>query len=106
MLGGVEACAQGSVLAVLPDVLAREHPAGLRRLEAIAIEEVADDPQLSLLARGDRYDAGACAIAPVAVGGEVLGLLCAADRAGGARFAEDDLVLLRLPVILLTQFSA
>jgi DNA-binding transcriptional LysR family regulator len=41
VIAGVEACAQGGVLAVLPDVLARRHPAKLRRLDAIRIEHTA-----------------------------------------------------------------
>lgn len=40
MLAGVEACAQGGVLAVLPDVLARAHRVPLRRLEAIPIDDI------------------------------------------------------------------
>ncbi|MEM7244698.1 MAG: LysR family transcriptional regulator [Acidobacteriota bacterium] len=37
MMAGVEACAGGQVLAVLPDVLAHQHAAGLRPIRAIEV---------------------------------------------------------------------
>ena len=40
MLAGVEACASGVVLAVLPDLLARRHPAGLRSLAAVRVPNI------------------------------------------------------------------
>jgi DNA-binding transcriptional LysR family regulator len=40
MLSGVEACASGAVLAVLPDLLARRHPARLRALGAVSIPDL------------------------------------------------------------------
>ena len=40
MLAGVEACASGAALAVLPDVLACRHPAGLRALHAVPIADI------------------------------------------------------------------
>ena len=41
MLAGVEACAEGSVLAVLPDVLAKGFSVRLRRLDAITVNDIA-----------------------------------------------------------------
>lgn len=40
MRAGLEICAAGGLLAVLPDVLARRHPADLRALRAVAIPNV------------------------------------------------------------------
>lgn len=40
MLAGLEACASGAFLAVLPDVLAHRHPAELRALTAVAIDDI------------------------------------------------------------------
>lgn len=41
MMAGVEACSEGAALAVLPDVLARQHPASLRRLDAVVVDDIA-----------------------------------------------------------------
>jgi DNA-binding response OmpR family regulator/putative methionine-R-sulfoxide reductase with GAF domain len=64
--------------------------------EAVLVEDIVEDARFAEFARAEGYASRSFAIAPLLGGGQLRGLLCAADRPGGARFGEEDAVLLRL----------
>jgi len=64
--------------------------------EPLAVSDIEADPRFAASAQRERYESNSFSIAPLVSGGEPIGLLCAADRAGGAPFTEEDLALLRL----------
>lgn len=64
--------------------------------EPVAVSDIEADPRFADSVQRERYESNSFSIAPLVSGGEPIGLLCAADRAGGAPFTEEDLALLRL----------
>lgn len=68
----------------------------LARGEALIVTDVASDPRISGDHADGRYASSSFVAAPVGVGGQSLGVLCATDRIAGGAFAEEDLTLLRL----------
>jgi GAF domain-containing protein len=66
------------------------------RGELLVVDDLARDPRFSGRASGDRYLSRAFAVAPLRGADGPLGALCATDRADGARFSEDDVLLLRI----------
>ena len=65
------------------------------RGEPILVADAGTDPRFATPA-ADRYESSSFVVMPLGVGPERFGALCATDRRGGARFGEDDVVLLRL----------
>ncbi|MEB2346719.1 MAG: response regulator [Deltaproteobacteria bacterium] len=63
--------------------------------QPIVVDDMPNDPRFGPGVPG-RYESGAFAVLPLGAGGESFGALCATDRAGGARFADEDLAMLRL----------
>jgi CheY-like chemotaxis protein len=64
--------------------------------QGVVVKEVATDPRFARRAEPQRYASGSFAVAPVAAGDKILGVLCATDRDCGAPFDETDLALLRV----------
>jgi DNA-binding response OmpR family regulator len=64
--------------------------------EPLTVADIEVDERFVTSAQRDRYESKSFSIAPLVFGGEPMGLLCAADRAGGGAFSEEDLSLLRL----------
>jgi DNA-binding response OmpR family regulator len=79
-------------------VAAGEAVAGvvLHRCEPMVVTDVDSDPLFAGCTHTDRYDTSSFAVAPVLSEGTPIGVICATDRAGGGDFDGDDLALLRL----------
>jgi len=65
------------------------------RGQGVVVQDAARDGRFRPAPEG-RYASASFAVAPVASGERVLGVLCATDRPGGAAFDEGDLSLLRI----------
>lgn len=65
------------------------------RGQGVVVQDAARDPRWGAAEAG-RYASGSFAVAPVASGERVLGVLCATERSGGASFDDTDLALLRI----------
>jgi GAF domain-containing protein len=94
----VAAVGRGMSIGEMDPVCAGAGVAGvvMERREPMVVEETRDDPLVESFHHGDRYETGSFAVAPLLVRGELLGVLCATDRAAGDCFTSDDLGLLRL----------
>lgn len=68
----------------------------MQRSEPLVVRDVESDPLFAGCTQTDRYDTPSFAIAPVISEGEPIGVVCATDRVGGSDFDDDDLALLRL----------
>jgi DNA-binding response OmpR family regulator len=68
----------------------------IERSEPLVVSDVESDPLFAGCTHTDRYDSASFAVAPVISEGEPIGVVCATDRVGGADFDDDDLALLRL----------
>jgi CheY-like chemotaxis protein len=64
--------------------------------QAVVVDDVYTDRRFEKRSPRERYASPSLAIAPLAYGGEPLGVLCATDRMDGTRFGDDDLALLKL----------
>jgi CheY-like chemotaxis protein len=64
--------------------------------DVLAVDDVTADPRFSARPFRSRYESGALAVAPLHDGERALGVLCAADREGDARFGDDERALLRV----------
>ena len=64
--------------------------------DVLAVDDVTADPRFAERPFRHRYESGALAVAPLHHGGKPLGVLCASDREGGARFGDDERALLRV----------
>jgi GAF domain-containing protein len=64
---------------------------------------VANDPLFAGQTMEDRYGSSSFVVAPLLERDEPLGVLCATDRAGGGVFGDDDLALLRILAMQLTE---
>lgn len=64
--------------------------------EALLVADLATDPRVGGRVHPERYATASFAVAPVAVGERVLGVLCASDPERAQSFDEDDLTLLRI----------
>jgi DNA-binding NarL/FixJ family response regulator len=64
--------------------------------DVLVLEEVAADPRFAERPFRKRYESGSLAVAPLRDGARALGVLCATDRDDGARFGDDEIMLLRL----------
>jgi DNA-binding response OmpR family regulator len=94
----VAAVGRGMKPGEMDPVAAGEGVAGvvMERREPMVVEEAESDALVSSFGRTGRYETGSFALAPLLVGGDLLGVLCVTDRAAGGRFTGDDLGLLRL----------
>jgi DNA-binding response OmpR family regulator len=63
----------------------------LARSEPILVSDVGADDRFAGRAPADRYTSNSFAVAPLAAGARVLGVLCATERASGEPFDEEDL---------------
>jgi CheY-like chemotaxis protein len=63
--------------------------------QPIVVDDMTSDPRFGPGAP-DRYESGAFVVLPFGRGGEAFGALCATDRRGAARFADEDVAMLRL----------
>jgi DNA-binding response OmpR family regulator len=65
--------------------------------EAMVVDDVYSDERFAVrTSRGGQYETGSLAVVPLRARGRPLGVLCATDRHGGARFAPQDLALLKI----------
>ncbi len=84
----------------------------LSRGEAILVTDVADpslaeeDAQLAERVVPDRYASGSFAVAPLRRGERPLGALCVTERIDGGAFGAEDLALLRLLAIQISELLA
>ncbi|UCE85467.1 MAG: GAF domain-containing protein [Deltaproteobacteria bacterium] len=92
------AAATGRKLAVeeFDPVPVGEGPAGRALSESILVREAEAEDGARSRHPGERYASRSFAIAPLAAGARKLGVLCAADPAGGTSFDEEDGALLRI----------
>jgi FixJ family two-component response regulator len=63
--------------------------------ELIVVDDVERDPRFAP-APPERYESGSFVVLPLGSGPDRFGALCATDRSDGARFADEDVALLRL----------
>jgi GAF domain-containing protein len=75
----------------------------LARSEPILVGDVAADERFAGRAPDGRYASNSFAVAPLAAGARVLGVLCATERASGEPFDEEDLALMRILSVQLAQ---
>ncbi len=68
----------------------------LKRSEPLVVEDVNSDPLFAGFTQTERYESDSFAVAPLIGPKGAFGVLCATDRAGGGRFGNEDLSLLRL----------
>jgi two-component system response regulator (stage 0 sporulation protein F) len=78
----------------------------IERIEAERVSDVGSDPRFAGRAGEGRYESPSFAIAPLAVGERRLGVLCATDRAGSGDFGAEDLCLLRLLAMQISELLA
>jgi len=78
----------------------------LARNEVLLVEDVRHDPRFQARGAAGRYDSGSFAVAPIAAGDRMLGVLCATDREGGAPFEEADRAILRILALQAGQLLA
>jgi DNA-binding response OmpR family regulator len=75
----------------------------LARSEPIVVADVAADERFAGRAPDDRYASNSFAVAPLAAGARVLGVLCATERTSGEPFDAEDLALMRIMSVQLAQ---
>jgi len=75
----------------------------LARSEPILVADVNADERFAGRAPQDRYASNSFAVAPLAAGARALGVLCATDRVGGEPFQQEDLALMRIMSVQLSQ---
>jgi len=75
----------------------------LARSEPILVGDVNADERFAGRAPGDRYTSNSFAVAPLAAGARVLGVLCATERSSGEPFDQEDLALMRILSVQLAQ---
>jgi DNA-binding response OmpR family regulator len=75
----------------------------LARSEPILVGDVAADERFAGRVPDGRYASNSFAVAPLAAGARVLGVLCATERASGEPFDEEDLALMRIMSVQLAQ---
>jgi len=74
--------------------------------EPLIVEDLEHDGRFGERAAPDRYESSSFAVAPLGFAGERLGVLCATDRIGGEGFGPEDLSLLRLLAMQISEFMA
>ncbi|MCG8592097.1 MAG: GAF domain-containing protein, partial [Proteobacteria bacterium] len=101
-------CGQDMPIEELPSVSVDASVAGLAlsRPEGLLVRDIATDSRFAGSSADGRYRTGSFALAPIRRDGEPLGVLCATDRTTGESFDEDDLSLLRLMTLQLSQLMA
>lgn len=101
------AAATGSVLSAdeMDPVALGEGVAGvaLSLGEALLVDDVYSDARFADRVVRERYESASLAVAPLRGEGRALGVLCATDRMGGVPFGEDELSLLRILAIPVTE---
>lgn len=75
----------------------------LARSEPILVGDVNADERFAGRAPGGRYTSNSFAVAPLAAGARVLGVLCATERSSGEPFDQEDLALMRILSVQLAQ---
>ena len=78
----------------------------LRHSGGVVVEDVSRDVRFSRDDIAGRYNSKSFAVVPLTTQAQPLGVLCVTDRAGGDRFGQEDLALLRLLALQLTAFIA
>ena len=78
----------------------------LARNEVLLVDDVRSDPRFQARGALGRYASGSFAVAPIAAGDRLLGVLCATDREGGAPFEEADRAILRILALQAGQLLA
>jgi len=75
----------------------------VQRGEGLVVADVTTDPLFAGQTMDDRYATNSFAVAPLLERDEPLGVLCATDRADGGEFGGDDLALLRILAMQITE---
>ncbi|MDH4016843.1 MAG: GAF domain-containing protein, partial [Actinomycetota bacterium] len=75
----------------------------VQRGEALVVRDVTSDPLFAGQTMDDRYTSHSFAVAPLLDRDEPLGVLCATDRSDGVAFSDDDLALLRILAMQITE---
>lgn len=75
----------------------------VQRGDALVVEDVTSDPLFAGQTMDDRYGSPSFAVAPLLDRDEPLGVLCATDRSDGGAFGEEDLALLRILAMQVTE---
>ena len=89
-------------------VAAGEGVAGiaLQRAEPLLVVDVESDPLFAGFTHTERYRSHSFSVAPLLADGRGIGVLCVTDRAGGGPFSNDDLSLLRLLAMQISELVA
>jgi DNA-binding response OmpR family regulator len=72
------------------------------RSEPLLVRDIAEDARFRDASPPDRYRSRSFVVAPLSLGEQPLGALCAAERAGGGEFVGEDLALMRLLAVHLS----
>ncbi|MBW2268177.1 MAG: response regulator [Deltaproteobacteria bacterium] len=72
--------------------------------EALLVEDIYSDVRFREHTSREQYATASLAVVPLRTPSTALGVLCATDRAGGVPFGEDELALLQLLAVPVTQF--
>jgi len=101
----VATCGHRLPLAELERVAPGEGVAGvvLQRGEAMVVRDVSSDPLFAGQTMEDRYATSSFVVAPLLERDEPLGVLCATDRVGAGVFEDEDVALLRILAMQLTE---
>ena len=75
----------------------------VQRGEALVVHDVTTDPLFAGQTMDDRYATHSFAVAPLLERDEPIGVVCATDRSDGGVFGDDDLALLRILAMQLTE---
>ncbi|MGH0034401.1 MAG: response regulator [Myxococcota bacterium] len=76
------------------------------RAEPLVVGDVAEDDRFPGREDGSRYRSGSFAVTPIESAAGPVGVLCATDREGGGVFGEEDLPILRLLAMQLSELMA
>ncbi len=104
----VAAVGRGLSLEEMDPVVAGEGVAGiaLQRCEPMLVVDVESDPLFAGFTHTERYRSRSFTIAPLIAQGRAFGVLSVTDRAGGGEFGSDDLSLLRLLAMQISELMA
>lgn len=78
----------------------------LERSEALVVNDVRDDERFAERPGSGRYRSASFAVAPLSSGDQRLGVICATDREDGRDFGEQDVALMRLLAMQISQLMA
>ncbi len=75
----------------------------VQRGEALVVRDVTTDPLFAGQTMDERYASPSFAVAPLLERDEPIGVVCATDRSAGGAFGDDDLAILRILALQLTE---